>query len=194
MTTTAPVERASNPTSVLTDEMLARFDERAPIYDRHNQFFDEDFAELRASGFLDIAIPTEFGGGGAGLDEYSQLLRRLSYYAPATALAVNMHVYWTGVAADLLRAGDESCRFILDRAAAGEVLCALHGEPGNDMPLGAVDVHRRANRRRLVDQRSQDLRQPHARVDVGRVPRHGRVGSGGAADRPRLRPPQHFRA
>ena len=135
MTTTAPVERASNPTSVLTDEMLARFDERAPIYDRHNQFFDEDFAELRASGFLDIAIPTEFGGGGARLDEYSQLLRRLSYCAPATALAVNMHVYWTGVAADLLRAGDESCRFILDRAAAGEVFCALHGEPGNDMPL-----------------------------------------------------------
>ncbi|HET9667013.1 MAG TPA: acyl-CoA dehydrogenase family protein [Desertimonas sp.] len=135
MTTTAPVERASNPTSVLTDEMLARFDERAPTYDRHNQFFDEDFAELRASGFLDIAIPTEFGGGGAGLDEYSQLLRRLSYCAPATALAVNMHVYWTGVAADLLRAGDESCRFILDRAAAGEVFCALHGEPGNDMPL-----------------------------------------------------------
>ena len=46
-----------------------------------------------------------------------------------------MHIYWTGVAADLLRAGDDSCRFILERAAAGEVLCALHGEPGNDMPL-----------------------------------------------------------
>ncbi len=135
MTTTTPVERASTSTSPLSDEMLARFDERAPGYDRDNQFFDEDFAELRASGFLDIAIPAELGGGGARLDEYSRLLRRLGYHAPATALAVNMHVYWTGVAADLLRAGDDSCRFILDRAAAGEVLCALHGEPGNDMGL-----------------------------------------------------------
>ena len=36
--------------------------------------------------------------------------RRLAYVAPATALAVNMHIYWTGVAADLLQTGDDSCR------------------------------------------------------------------------------------
>ena len=32
--------------------MLARFDERAPAYDRDNRFFTEDFEELRASGYL----------------------------------------------------------------------------------------------------------------------------------------------
>jgi len=133
MTTTEP--RTGTTTQVLTDEMLARFDERAPTYDRENRFFDEDFAELKASGYLDVAIPTELGGGGVRLDEYVGLARRLGYHAPATALAVNMHVYWTGVAADLLRAGDESCRFVLERAAAGDVLCALHGEAGNDLPL-----------------------------------------------------------
>jgi alkylation response protein AidB-like acyl-CoA dehydrogenase len=46
-----------------------------------------------------------------------------------------MHLYWTGVAADLLRSGDESCRWLLERAAAGDVFAALHGEAGNDMPL-----------------------------------------------------------
>jgi hypothetical protein len=121
---------------VLTDDLLARFDERAGTYDDENRFFDEDFAELRACGFLDVTIPTDLGGGGVGLDGYSQLLRRLAYHAPATALAVNMHVYWTGVAADLARAGDHSCDVILERAAAGEVLGALHGERGNDMPPG----------------------------------------------------------
>ena len=35
--------------SLLTDDMLARFDERAPEYDRDNRFFAEDFEELRAS-------------------------------------------------------------------------------------------------------------------------------------------------
>jgi alkylation response protein AidB-like acyl-CoA dehydrogenase len=135
MTTTQAVERATTPADLLSDEMLARFDERAPNYDRENRFFDEDFAELQAAGFLGLAVPAEFGGSGARLDEYSRLLRRLSYHAPATALAVNMHIYWTGVAADLLRAGDDSCRFILDKAAAGEVLCALHGESGNDVGL-----------------------------------------------------------
>jgi len=121
--------------SPLSDELLARFDERAPVYDRENRFFDEDFAELREAGFLDLAIPTEFGGKGYGLDAYSKEMRRLGYVAPATALAVNMHIYWTGVAADLLKAGDESCKWILDKAADGAVFAALHGEAGNDMPL-----------------------------------------------------------
>jgi alkylation response protein AidB-like acyl-CoA dehydrogenase len=121
--------------SVLPDDLLARIDGRAPAYDRENRFFDEDFAELRASGLLDVALPVEYGGGGVRLDEYSHLLRRLAYHAPATALALNMHVYWTGVAADLLRAGDDSCRAVLERARSGDVLCALHGETGNDMPL-----------------------------------------------------------
>jgi len=97
-------------TDLLTDEMLARFDARAATYDRENRFFDEDWDELRQSGYLLAAVPTEFGGSGLGLDEVSKLQRRLAYHAPATAVAVNMHVYWTGVAADLLKAGDTSMR------------------------------------------------------------------------------------
>ena len=119
----------------LPADLLARIDERAPEYDRNNTFFTEDFEELKASGFLDLALPTEFGGGGLGLDGISQAVRRLAYAAPATALAVNMHFYWTGLAADLLRGGDDSCRFVLEKAAEGTVFAALHGEAGNDIPL-----------------------------------------------------------
>ncbi len=122
-------------TEILTDEMLAGFDARAATYDRENRFFDEDWDELRGSGYLLAAVPPEFGGSGLGLDAVARLQGRLAYHAPATALAVNMHVYWTGVAADLLRSGDTSLRWILERAADGEVLAALHGEAGNDMPL-----------------------------------------------------------
>ena len=49
-----------------------------------------------------------------------------------------MHVYWTGVAADLLRSGDTSCQWILEEAADGEVFAAGHGEVGNDFPLLAA--------------------------------------------------------
>ena len=122
-------------TQLLTDEMLAHFDERAPMYDRENRFFDEDWAELKRSGYLLCAVPTELGGAGLGLDAYVGLQRRLAYVAPATALAVNMHCYWTGVASNLIAMGDESCRWMLQKAAEGEVFCALHGEAGNDMPL-----------------------------------------------------------
>jgi alkylation response protein AidB-like acyl-CoA dehydrogenase len=120
---------------LLTDEMLARFDERAPQYDRENTFFTEDFEELRAAGYLMATVPPELGGMGYGLDDYVQLQSQLAYVAPATALAVNMHCYWTGLAADLAKLGDQSMQPILERAAKGDVLAALHGEAGNDLPL-----------------------------------------------------------
>ena len=122
-------------TDLLTDEMLARFDARAATYDRENRFFDEDWDELRTSGYLNAAVPTEFGGSGLGLNEVAHLQTKLAYYAPATAVAVNMHIYWTGVAADLLRSGNESGRWMLERAADGEIFAAIHGEAGNDIPL-----------------------------------------------------------
>jgi alkylation response protein AidB-like acyl-CoA dehydrogenase len=129
MTVTAPT------TSLLSPEMLQRFDERAPVYDRENRFFVEDFEELRASGYLTAPLPAELGGAGLTLAEVNALQRRLAYHAPATALAVNMHLYWVGLAADLRRLGDPSGDWILARAAAGEIFAAGHGEAGNDVPV-----------------------------------------------------------
>jgi alkylation response protein AidB-like acyl-CoA dehydrogenase len=123
------------PQAILTDEMLARFDERAPIHDRDNTFFDEDFAELRDAGYLLTSVPTEFGGAGMNLAEINAMQRRIAYVAPATAVAVNMHHYFVGVCADLHRAGDPSGDWVLQRAAEGHVFAAGHGETGNDLPL-----------------------------------------------------------
>ena len=122
-------------TELLPDELLERCAGRAADYDRENRFFTEDFEELKANGYLQIAVPEEFGGRGLDLAGVCQHQRRLAYVAPATALAVNMHIYWTGVAADRWRAGDRSLEWILAETAAGEVFAAGHGERGNDFPL-----------------------------------------------------------
>ncbi len=79
--------------------------ERAGHYDANNLFFQEDFDELKKAGYLLMAVPEEFGGYGMKLDECMALTRKLAYHAAPTALALNMHVYWTGLAADLLRNG-----------------------------------------------------------------------------------------
>ena len=121
--------------SWLTDEMLARFESRAATYDRENRFFDQDFEELRSSGYLKLPLPSEFGGAGVTLAGMCRQQRRLAYYAPATALGVNMHVYWVGVAADLWRRGDTSLEWMLRDAAAGEIFAAGHAERGNDIPV-----------------------------------------------------------
>jgi len=121
--------------NVLTDEMLSRFESRVATYDRENRFFDQDFEELRAAKYLVLPVPKEFGGAGLNLAEMCRQQRRLAYYAPATALAVNMHVYWLGIAADLWRRGDTSLEWMLREAAAGEIFAAGHAESGNDIPV-----------------------------------------------------------
>jgi len=119
----------------LTDELLTRFDSRAATYDRENRFFDQDFDELRAAKYLVLPVPANFGGPGLSLAEVCREQRRLTYHAPATALAVNMHLYWVGVAADLWRQGDASLEWMLSDAAAGEIFAAGHAESGNDVPV-----------------------------------------------------------
>src|SRR5919202_5840621 len=114
--------------SVLTDELIDRCGERAAMYDRENRFFAEDFEELRQAGYLLAAVPEEFGGLGLSLAEVCREQRRLAYRAPATALATNMHIYWTGVAADLYRAGDTSLEWLLREAAAGGGFRPRRGE------------------------------------------------------------------
>jgi alkylation response protein AidB-like acyl-CoA dehydrogenase len=130
-TLTAP----STDQPALTDEMLARFTKRAPQYDRDNVFFSDDFEELRRAGYLRLAVPTELGGAGLSLAAVAHQQRRLGYYAAPTALAINMHLFWTGNAADLWRAGDRSQRWLLEAASAGQVFAAGHAETGNDIPL-----------------------------------------------------------
>jgi alkylation response protein AidB-like acyl-CoA dehydrogenase len=132
--TIAP-ERPSTSTNILSDELLAHFAERAPAYDRENRFFDEDFEELRAGGYLNIAVPRDLGGGGLSLANVCKEQRRLAYRAPATALAINMHIYWTGLAAQLRGWGDSSLEWLLREAIAGEVFAAGHAETGNDLPV-----------------------------------------------------------
>src|SRR5262249_6548087 len=122
-------------TATLSEDLIGRCGSRAASYDRENRFFTEDFEELRAAGYLKFAVPKEFGGSGMSLAEVCREQRRLAYRAPAPALATNMHLYWTGVAADMRKAGDSSLEWILEEAAAGEVFAAGHGEAGNDLPL-----------------------------------------------------------
>jgi alkylation response protein AidB-like acyl-CoA dehydrogenase len=121
--------------SVLSQQTLDRFAERAPNYDRENRFFHEDFEELRQSGYLLMAVPEQFGGLGMSLAEVCREQRRLAYYAAPTALGVNMHLYWTGLFADAWRAGDPSMEPFLREAGAGEVFAAGHAESGNDLPV-----------------------------------------------------------
>lgn len=120
---------------ILSPQLLETLRSRAPEYDRDNRFFQEDFEDLRGAGYLQMAVPREFGGLGLNLAEAARETRRLAEYAPATALGLNMHTYWVGLAADVWRSGDKSVEWMLRDAAAGEVFAAGHAEAGNETSL-----------------------------------------------------------
>ncbi len=121
--------------SFLDDDLLARIHDRAAGYDRDNAFFTEDLDELKAAGYLRALVPVDLGGAGLSLREAAHEQIRLAAAAPATALAVNMHLVWTGIAKTLRDRGDDSLEFVLREAAAGEVFVFAISEAGNDLVL-----------------------------------------------------------
>lgn len=129
------LETAASPRTILSDELINACGERAATYDRENRFFTEDFEAIRETGYLNALVPQELGGLGLSLADLCKEQERLAYRAPATALAVNMHLYWTGVARTLHDAGDPSLDWLLRESLAGEVFAAGHAESGNDLPL-----------------------------------------------------------
>ena len=124
-----------DPTAYLPDDLLERIRERAPRHDRENTFPEADLDELRDAGYLAILVPAELGGAGLGLAEASALQQRLAGAAPATALAINMHLVWTGVAKVLSDRGVDALRFVQEGAVAGDVFGFGISEAGNDLVL-----------------------------------------------------------
>lgn len=131
---------AFDPVRFLPDDLLARLRERAPVHDRDNTFPNDDLDDLRAAGYLGILAPEELGGAGLSLAEAAVLQQRLAGAAPATALAVNMHLVWTGVAKVLRDRGLDDLEFVLRGAAAGEVFAFGISEAGNDLVLFGSDT------------------------------------------------------
>lgn len=131
--TTPPAPRRQR--TLLTDELLERIRSRADTHDRDNTFPHDDLADLVAAGYLTAFVPERLGGAGLTLEEVAREQVRLAGAAPATALAVNMHLVVTGLAALLDARGDGSVEFVLRDAAAGEVFAFGNSEAGNDLVM-----------------------------------------------------------
>jgi hypothetical protein len=128
---------AIRPRDLLTDSLLDRLGGTDGQTASEPAVLRHDIAELAAAGYLDVALPPEFGGLGCTLRQAACGQRRLARRAPRTALAVSAHLYWTGAAADACRAGDDSVRWIVQEAARGALFAAGHagdaGEAGGDL-------------------------------------------------------------
>lgn len=131
---------AFDPSDHLDDALLERIRSRAATHDRENSFPHDDLDDLRAAGYLAALVPEDLGGAGLSLAQTARLQQRLAGAAPATALAVNMHLVWTGVAKVAADRGVDALRFVQEGAAAGEVFAFGISEAGNDLVLFGSDT------------------------------------------------------
>jgi alkylation response protein AidB-like acyl-CoA dehydrogenase len=75
------------------DRMAAEFRPGAAGADGEDAFVAENMARLKAEGFLEAGVPAELGGGGAGIAELADMLRRIAHGCSSTALALSMHTH-----------------------------------------------------------------------------------------------------
>jgi len=68
-----------------------RFAPRAARHDREASFPFDDYADLRAEGFLGLCVPERYGGLGASFETYCLVAEQIAQGNGSTALTFNMH-------------------------------------------------------------------------------------------------------
>ena len=68
-----------------------RFAPRADRHDREASFPFDDYADLRAEGFLGLCVPERYGGLGADYETYCLVAEQIAQGNASTALTFNMH-------------------------------------------------------------------------------------------------------
>jgi len=64
-----------------------------------DSFVGKNFELLKSSGLLEVGVPVDLGGGGAGVDDLAAMLRILAQGCGSTALALAMHTHQVAIPA-----------------------------------------------------------------------------------------------
>jgi alkylation response protein AidB-like acyl-CoA dehydrogenase len=100
MTTMTTTRDAVRDAVTIARELAGEFRERAAGYDRTGEFPQENYDRMREAGYLRAPVPEELGGLGATIPETARAQQELARGCASTALAVNMHLFQVGAAAD----------------------------------------------------------------------------------------------
>lgn len=115
--------------------LASRFAEHAAQYDRDNTFPQENYDDIRESGYHLLTVPEEFGGKGAGLHDLCLGQEALAVGDGATSLGIGMHLSLLGRQAEERSWPDDIrervYRAVVSRAA---LINSAATEPGMGSP------------------------------------------------------------
>jgi len=118
------------------------FKTRVTQHDRDNSFPFENVEAMKASGYLAMTLPREFGGGGASLMDFVLAQHRLAQGDAPTAVAINMHLFNVGLRGDLWRLGDERQRPLLETCGRDRaIICSGTSDPRMNTVIGFAGLN-----------------------------------------------------
>jgi acyl-CoA dehydrogenase len=103
------------------------FAPRSAAHDADDSFVAENYAALKAHGFITAAVPAELGGGDASVAELSAMLRDLAHHCSSTALALSMHTHQVAIPAWRWRNEGAPTDAFLRRVASEELVLVSSG-------------------------------------------------------------------
>jgi acyl-CoA dehydrogenase len=125
------------------DRLCARFDDTYWSACDHEHRFPWDFYDaMAAGGWIGIAIPEEFGGGGRGITEASLVLNRIAASGAGMNGSSAVHLTMFGLNPVVRFGNPELQQAFLPRAAAGD----LHVAFGVTEPDAGTDTSRVSTR------------------------------------------------
>lgn len=114
---------------------------RAAKYDEEGSFPHENYQEMKDSGYSNMSIPEQMGGGGADLLDICVAQERLARGDGATALAMNMHLALPWMMTELYKTGNEGVVGLLEEIAGNKfIVSGCFSDPQVDSLQGITGL------------------------------------------------------
>jgi alkylation response protein AidB-like acyl-CoA dehydrogenase len=127
--------------------LAADFALRSAEHDRDASHPVENYRRLIAEGFLELTVPSEWGGAGVGLLGHTIAFEALAQGCPSTALAFNMHASVVMPVLESPEVPQAAKRHIADLVVSQHKLIGGNfSEPGHTSIIGERPLSARARR------------------------------------------------
>jgi alkylation response protein AidB-like acyl-CoA dehydrogenase len=98
------------------------FKTRVTQHDRENSFPFENVQAMKDSGYTNMTVPEELGGGGANVLDVVLAQEHLAQGDLPTAISINMHIFAGGWLADLWHLGNKDVQSVLETIARDRLI------------------------------------------------------------------------
>ncbi|MBD1998807.1 acyl-CoA/acyl-ACP dehydrogenase [Leptolyngbya sp. FACHB-541] len=124
----------------LVEQLGKQFAARSQQVDESDRFVFENYADLKAHGFVSLGVPQALGGAGLNHAQLCEVMHKLAQHCSSTALAFAMHTHQVATAAWRWEHQNAPVEGLLKRVANENIIILSSG--GSDWLEGSGQAER----------------------------------------------------